>query len=170
MKLLQISFAMLLSCMIGFSSPYALALVIVGALIPNIDGSDRYYGNIMEVKGPTHSLLFVVLTFFAGIFWHPLFYVGIGVLGHVVIELFSAESQMMILYPLKTKVHIPLFKQYTVILRLIGLAVIVILFVFFINIDTLIDICYVSYTWVMGVVHWFANLVEHAIYRLSALA
>lgn len=170
MKLLQVLFAMLLSCMVGFSSPYALAFVIVGALIPNIDSSDRYYGNIMEVKGPTHSLLFVVLAFILAIFWNPFFYIGIGILGHIVIELFSSESQMMILYPLKVKVHIPLFKQYMVILRLIGLAVAVILFMFFINIDTLIDIFYVYYSWVMNIVHWFANLIAYAIKRLSSMA
>lgn len=167
MRFLQITFSMLLACMIGFSNPSSLAVVIIGALLPDIDDSDRSYSEGMTAKGLTHSLLFAVIFFVFAIFYQPLFLIGVGVLGHIVIELFSKQVGLQIFWPFSVKVHVPIINQYKSTMTIISVIILGILFVFFIDLYSIIDIGITYIQWVKCFLLWILDIIQYVFFRLS---
>ena len=169
MKLLQVAFSMLLSCLIGGNSPEALALVIIGAFIPNIDSTDRYFSNCISVKGPAHSLLFAAIFFIISFFLPAFFYVGIGVLGHIVVELFSYETQLEVLWPIKLKIHFPMFHQKRNTMNFLAVLIFVLMFVFFIDIKTIVDICVVYIDMLKYFTYWVIDVAKYVYSRVASV-
>ena len=169
MVLLQILMSVLFCCILGFPHPVPLALTIIGALIPNIDNTNRYYGHNTVSKGFTHSLLFVALFFIAAWFCPPVFFLGIGVLGHIIVELFSYEAKLQLLWPLPLRIHIPLVKQYKKIVFVLIILVSILLFFFFVNFDLMIDIMMVYLSWLKLIISWIVDKLFYIFERVSYL-
>lgn len=163
MKFMQILFAILLSCIFGYTTSEALALVIIGAILPNLDEADRISGRFIIVKGPTHSIIIMILILVLSYFLPILFYVCIGVVGHVLIECFSSESKIQLFWPLTTRMHIPLFHQYKSTLLFTSIIITIILFIFFIDINTIINIIEVYINWIKNITFYCVDTFEYLI-------
>lgn len=169
MTLLQVVFSMLLSCLIGYNNPEALALVIVGSLLPNLDESDRYYGDLIGTKGITHSLLLILSIFISSIWLKWMFFIGVGITGHVLIELLSKESKIELFWPIKERIHFPVFSQYQSVMFWLSLVIVLILLYFFIDFVTIVDIGIVYLTWIKEIVYFIMRIFQFIAYRIAEL-
>lgn len=168
MLLLQITFSILLSCLFGYNNPDALSIVIIGAILPNIDESDRYCSNWFSVKGFTHSLLLVILVFICSSQIRFLYYVGIGMLGHIFVELFSKDSKILLFFPINKRIHVPIFHQNKFLVNILT-GIIVLILINYINLQVCIDILAIYISWIKEIVWMIINLVTDIAIWVKAI-
>lgn len=96
---------------IGVNVPQ-MALIAVGSLLPDVDHAGSTFGKMVKPiskrlrhRGPTHSLLFLVIITLVS----P--YLGIGVLTHMVLDLFNPKG-IELFYPCKKNIKVPLISKF----------------------------------------------------------
>ena len=99
------------SIALGMNAPQ-IALAAFGSLLPDVDHSGSTLGKFIKPisrhirhRGVTHSLIFLVLSTFIS----P--YLGLGVLTHIVLDLFNPKG-VELFYPWKKNIKVPIISRF----------------------------------------------------------
>lgn len=89
-----------------------MALIAVGSVLPDMDHAGSTLGRMVKPiskrirhRGVTHSLLFFVIISFIS----P--YLGIGVLTHIILDIFNPKG-VELLYPCKKNLKVPFISKF----------------------------------------------------------
>lgn len=165
MLLLQIVFACFTSCLLGICSSQGLSLVLIGSLLPNLENISVYYGNHTRRRGPLHSILFIFLLALLSFFFQDALLLAIGATSHVLIELCSKDARLMLFYPLKKRMNMPLFKQNSLSMYFL-ICIITFLLFRYINLETFLEIFYIYANSTINIILIIIDFIRNLLLKM----